>query len=104
MTEPIRVVPENLREAAGRHRETAEYLSTIPASHGDIQASLDSLGPIYRGLAEAGRQLLDERRRCYVDQAVEHAEMARNLDMVAARWEQHERDAAAEFRGLRDDR
>jgi hypothetical protein len=103
MTEPIHVVTENLREAAGKHRETAEYLSTIPSSHGEIQASLDSFGPIYRGLAEAGRQLLEERRRCYADQAAEHTAIAGNLDTVAAMWEQHERDAATEFRRLSDD-
>lgn len=103
MTEPIRVVPDDLRAAAGKHRETAEYLSTIPSSHSAIQASLDSLGPIYGGLAEAGRQLLEERRQCYADQAADHAAMARDLETVAAMWEQHEHDAAAEFRGLRDD-
>lgn len=103
MTEPIHVVTGNLRAAAGKHRETAEYLSTIPSSHSEIQASLDSLGPIYRGLAEAGRQLLEERRQCYAEQAAEHAAMAHNLNTVAAMWEQHEHDAAAEFRGLGDD-
>lgn len=103
MAERVHVVTANLREAAGRHRETAEYLSTVPASHSAIQASLDSLGPIYRGLAEAGRQLLEDRRQCYLDQAAEHADMAGNLDTVAAMWEQHEQDAAVKFRGLTDD-
>ncbi|HET9876961.1 MAG TPA: ESX-1 secretion-associated protein [Mycobacterium sp.] len=104
MAENIHVVTDNLREAAGHHQQTAEYLTTIPASHSEIQASLDSLGPIYQGLREAGRQLLDERRQCYESQAAEHAELARNLTTAAAVWEQNEQDSAAQFRGITDDR
>lgn len=100
MTERIRVVPANLRQAAEQHRQAADYLATMPSSHGAIQASLDSLGPIYSGLREAGRQLLDERARCYAEQSDDHAEMARNLIATAELWEQHEQDAAAKFRGL----
>jgi hypothetical protein len=99
----VRVVPDSLREAAGHHRETSEYLSTIPSSHSEIQASLDSLGPVYSGLREAGRELLEERRQCYEGQAAEHADMAQNLTTAAAMWEQHEQDGAAEFRGVADD-
>ncbi|MGH3563286.1 MAG: ESX-1 secretion-associated protein [Mycobacterium sp.] len=103
MAEQIHVVPDSLREAAGHHQQTSEYLSTIPSSHSAIQASLDSLGPIYSGLREAGRQLLEERRQCYEGQAAEHADMAHNLTTVAAMWEQNEQDAAAKFRGIVDD-
>lgn len=102
MAEDIHVETESLREAAGHHQRTSEYLSTIPLSHSEIQASLDSLGPIYAGLAEAGRQLLDDRQQCYEAQAAEHAEMARNLTAAAQLWEQSERDAAAKFRGIVD--
>lgn len=104
MAENIHVVPENLREAAGHHQQTADYLATIPASHPEIQASLDSLGPIYQGLREAGRELLEERRRCYESQAAEHAEMAHNLTAAATAWEQHEQDGAAQFRDVDGDR
>lgn len=103
MTDDIHVVPDNLRQAAAQHRQTAEYLATIPASHPAIQASLDSLGPIYRGLADAGRQLLEERRRSYESQAAEHAELAAHLTAAAALWEQHERDGAAAFGAIADD-
>jgi hypothetical protein len=99
----IRVVTDSLREAAGHHRETSEYLSTIPSSHSEIQASLDSLGPIYSGLAEAGRELLEQRRQCYEGQAAEHADMAHNLTTAATLWEQHDQDAAAKLRGVVDD-
>ncbi len=103
MPDRIHVIPDELRTAAEHHRQRAEYLATIPSSHDQIQASLDSLGPIYGELAEAGRRLLDERRRCYEDQAADHAEMAQHLTTVAALWEQHEQDAAAAFRALTDD-
>lgn len=100
MAEDIHVETESLREAAGHHQRTSEYLSTIPLSHSEIQASLDSLGPIYAGLAEAGRQLLEDRRKCYEAQAAEHADMARNLITAAQMWQQNEQDAAAKFRGI----
>ncbi len=103
MAEQIHVLVDRLREAAGQHREAAEYLATIPASHPEIQASLDSLGPIYSDLAEAGRHLLEQRRRCYADQAADHADIADNLTTAAALWEQHEQEAAGEFRSLGDD-
>lgn len=103
MTDDIHVVPGNLRHAAAQHRLTAEYLAAIPASHDAIQASLDSLGPIYRGLADAGRHLLEERRRSYCSQAAEHAELAENLDTAASMWQQHEHDGAVAFRAITDD-
>jgi hypothetical protein len=61
MADRIRVVPANLREAADHHQETSEYLRTLPASHAAIQHSLDSLGPIFGDLREAGRDLLEQR-------------------------------------------
>lgn len=103
MTDEIRVVPADLREAAAKHRQTAEYLATMPASHDAIQASLDSLGPIYGGLAEAGRRLLEERRRSYEGQSAEHTEMAEQLSAAAAMWERHEHDGAAAFADLSDE-
>lgn len=104
MTDRIHVVPDSLRAAAAEHRRTAEQLAAIPASHPQIQASLDSLGPIYAELAEAGRHLLEQRRRCYAEQSAEHARTADALTAAAAMWEQHERDAAARFSGLAGER
>lgn len=103
MADRIRVVPANLREAAGHHQETSEYLRNLPASHAAIQHSLDSLGPIFGDLREAGRDLLEQRRLCYEQQADNHAEIADNLTKSAAMWEQHEADAAQTFDRLADD-
>ena len=47
MADMIRVDPANLREAASKHTEAAEYLRGVPAQHAAIQESLDSLGPIF---------------------------------------------------------
>jgi Excreted virulence factor EspC, type VII ESX diderm len=103
MADRINVVPANLREAAGHHQETAEYLRTLPSSHQAIQDSLDSLGPIFGELREAGRELLEQRRRCYEQQADSHAEMADNLTKSASMWEEHEAEAARKFERISDD-
>ncbi|OBF50528.1 hypothetical protein A5787_00415 [Mycobacterium sp. 852002-50816_SCH5313054-b] len=102
MAEPIRVVPAHLREAAARHQETSDYLRTVPSSHAAIQESLDSLGPIFGELRDAGRELLELRRQCYEQQADEHADMAERLSASAAMWEEHEQDAARNFGGIVD--
>jgi hypothetical protein len=102
MADSIHVVPAHLREAAGHHRETSDYLRTVPSSHAAIQESLDSLGPIFSELRDAGRELLEHRRKCYEQQADDHADMAEKLTMSAAIWEKHEQDAARDFRGIVD--
>jgi len=61
-------------------------------------ASLESLGPIFSELREAGRDLLDQRRACYQQQAEAHAELAANLRQAADTWEQQDTDAAAQLR------
>ncbi|MGV0635930.1 ESX-1 secretion-associated protein [Mycolicibacillus trivialis] len=102
MADNIHVVPAELRAVADHHRRTAETLAEAPAAHPAIQASLDSLGPIFADLAEAGRELLEQRRRCYQRQAGAHADLADNLDAVAGLWLQHEHDAARRFDALTD--
>lgn len=102
MAEPIRVVPAHLREAAAHHQETSDYLRTVPSSHAAIQESLDSLGPIFGELRDAGRELLELRRQCYEQQADDHADIAEKLSASAAMWEEHEQDAARNFGGIVD--
>lgn len=103
MAEQIQVVPAELRDAARQHRQTAEYLRAVPSAHPAIQDSLDSLGPIFAGLADAGRDLLAQRRQCYQQQADAHAELADNLHAVADLWIQHEEDAARRLGGIGED-
>ncbi|OBI89936.1 ESX-1 secretion-associated protein [Mycobacterium asiaticum] len=102
MADRIHVVPAQLREAAVRHRETSEQLRAMPSSHPAIQASLDSLGPIFGELREAGRELLEVRRQCYEQQANDHADIAESLHTSAAMWERHEQEAADKLGGLVD--
>jgi CHASE3 domain sensor protein len=102
MAERIHVVPAQLREAAGHHQQTSEQLRALPASHAAIQESLDSLGPIFSELREAGRELLEVRRQCYELQADEHAVIAQHLHTSATAWEQHEHEAAGKLRGIID--
>ena len=103
MADRIHVVPANLREAAGHHRETSEYLRTLSSSHPAIQQSLDSLGPIFGELREAGRELLEQRRMCYEQQADSHAKIAENLNKSANMWEEHEAEAVMRFEHIPDD-
>jgi hypothetical protein len=64
---------------------------------------MDSLGPIFGELREAGRELLEQRRLCYEQQADNHAELADNLTTSATMFEQQESDAARTFERIRDD-
>ncbi len=104
MVERIHVEPDTLREVADQHQQASEYLRTVPSSHAAIQESLDSLGPIFSELREAGRELLEHRRLCYEQQADDHAGLADHLRTSASVWEQNEQDAAAKFRSLDDGR
>jgi hypothetical protein len=103
MAERLNVVPEELRRAAAEHRGTANDLASAPSSHAGIMATLDSLGPIFAEFREAGRDLLDQRRVCYEQQAAAHAELADRLTNAAARWEQHDADAARRLRDVPED-
>jgi Excreted virulence factor EspC, type VII ESX diderm len=103
MADRIHVVPDNLRQAAGHHQETSEYLRTLPSSHQAIQESLDSLGPIFGELREAGRELLEQRRLCYEQQADSHSQMADNLTKSANMWEAQDAESAQEIERISDD-
>ncbi|MGD1256042.1 ESX-1 secretion-associated protein [Mycobacterium seoulense] len=102
MADSIHVVPTHLRQAAARHQETSEYLRTVPSSHEAIQESLDSLGPIFGELRDAGRELLELRRQCYEQQAADHADLADKLVASAAMWEQHEQESVRNLGGIAD--
>ncbi|TGD90040.1 ESX-1 secretion-associated protein [Mycolicibacterium sp. CH28] len=100
MAEHIEVAPDELRQAARHHQDTAEQLSAASGSHGDVLASLESLGPIFAELRDAGRELLEQRRSCYEQQAVAHSELAAKLQRAADIWELQDSAAAAEFRRI----
>ena len=103
MADRIHVVPDHLRQAAGHHRETSEYLRALPMSHQAIQESLDSLGPIFGELREAGRELLEHRRMCYEQQADSHAEIAENLTKSASMFEEQEAQNIQRLKSISDD-
>ena len=100
MAERLTVVPDELRQAAGEHRDTADQLAAVPGGHADILATLESLGPIFAEFREAGRELLDQRRVCYEQQAAAHAELADRLLDAAGRWERHDDDSARRLRDV----
>ncbi|QUR65700.1 ESX-1 secretion-associated protein [Mycobacterium spongiae] len=103
MADRIHVVPAHLRQAAVHHEQTSDYLRTVPSSHAAIQESLDSLGPIFGELRDAGRELLELRRRYYEQQADDHFDLADNLKTSATMWEEHEQEAARNLGSIIDD-
>lgn len=100
MTEHLDVAPEELRRAARQHRTTAEQLRAAPADNAGVMASLESLGPVFAELRDAGSELLDQRRACYERQAAAHEDLADQLDRAALSWEQHDADAAGRLRAV----
>jgi len=102
MTERISVVPEELRLAAVMHRETAAHIGTVPATNAALMATLESLGPVFAELREAGTDLLEQRRVCYEKQAAAHAELADRLNYAADAWEQQDADAAEKLRAMNE--
>ena len=100
MADRLNVVPADLREAAREHLQTADQLAAAPAGNADVLASLESLGPIFAELRDAGRELLGQRRACYEQQAAAHADLAERLSRAADVWEQHDADAADRLRAV----
>lgn len=93
MAQQVDVVADELREAAGRHREITERLSVEPSTHAAVTTALESLGPVFGDVRDAGRLLLDQRQECYQRQAAAHADLADKLGHAADAWEIN--DAAA---------
>lgn len=96
----INVDPAELRRAAEAHRRIAEQLNNVPGGHDQIMASLESLGPVFTELRAAGRELLEQRRTCYRQQAAAHADLADTLAQAADAWEHHEAAAALRMQRL----
>ena len=103
MTEHLDVAPEELRSAAVYHRDTAEYLRAVPTDNAGIMASLESLGPVFAELRDAGRELLDQRWACYQQQAAAHEELADQLERAATVWEHQDSDAATRLRAVTEE-
>jgi hypothetical protein len=100
MTDQVKVMPQELRQAAAVHRDTADYLGTVPAHNAAMMATLESLGPVFAELREAGSGLLEQRRICYEKQAVAHTDLADRLSYAADSWEQQDADAADVLRAV----
>jgi len=103
MADQIHAVPANMRAAAAHHQETSEHLRTVPSTHEAIQECLDSLGPIFGELREAGRELLEQRRQCYLLQADDHADMTQNLTISAELWKEQDVESARTLGGIADE-
>jgi len=100
MTERINISPEELRQVARTHRETADNLRTAGSHDAAVMATLESLGPVFADLRDAGRDLLAQRRTCYEQQALAHAGLADQLSQAADAWEHHDADAVGDLRAV----
>lgn len=100
MADRLTVVPADLCRAAEEHRATAERLAATAAGDVDIMATLESLGPVFGDLRDAGRVLLAERRACYEQQADAHRNIAERLTEAAGVWQRQDAEAARRLRGL----
>ncbi len=98
----IHVDAEVTQRAADGHASAAQYLRSVPDSNEAIMTCLESLGPVYAELREAGRSKLDERKACYHAHADEHDRVAAGLQQVNTVWSNHEEDSGAAFRALRE--
>lgn len=103
MADRLTVVPAELRRAADDHRAAAERLVASAAGDADIMATLESLGPVFGDLRDAGRILLDERGACYRQQADAHRELADRLSAAAEVWQQQDAEAAQRLREIPGD-
>jgi hypothetical protein len=100
MTERINMSLEELRQVACAHRDTAAGLRTAGSDDADVMATLESLGPVFADLRDAGRELLMQRRACYEQQALAHTSLADQLSHAADMWGRHEDDAADDLRAV----
>ncbi len=98
MTQSLSAAPGELRRLAHSYRENAERLSAASADHAPLIEMLHSLGPVFAEVADAGRNLLEQRGVCYREQAAAHADVAEGLWQAAAAWEQHDTDSAIRLR------
>lgn len=103
MSEHIHVNENILMDAALHHQEAADYLASVAASHEAVQATLNSLGPIYSEFRQAAASLLEARKHCYDQQSEEHSAVATNLRRAVQMWTEQEDHAATTFRGLTDE-
>ena len=99
----IHINREVLQDATAGHNEAANYLRGVTSTNEQIQAALDSLGPVYAELREEGRATLAKRAQSYANQADAHEETAIGLNKADQIWEGQEADADQRFRALRGD-
>jgi len=74
-----------------------------PAIINEWHVAKPALGPIFGELREAGRELLEQRRLCYEQQADSHSQIADNLTKSASMWEAQDAESAQEIKRISDD-
>lgn len=100
MEELTRLPLAELRESATAHRIIADEIAATSVAHLAVTAMLDSLGPVFADLRNAGHMLLEQRASCYQRLSAVHAGLSDNLIHVAQEWERADGDAAIQLTTL----
>lgn len=83
MSEPIRIDPEVLREVAGNHDEVVRVVEAARERGGDIQAAVETLGPIMHEVKAAVSDVLIERDNALAEHASRHRTASEDLQRGA---------------------
>jgi hypothetical protein len=83
MTEPIRIDPEVLLEVAGNHDEVVRVVEAAREGGGDIQAAVETFGPIMHEVKAAVSDVLIDRDNALAEHASRHRNASEDLQCAA---------------------
>jgi hypothetical protein len=86
MAESLKIDPELMEIAAGRHRTIAEELQGPLAAHEQLEAARAAHGPIFADFKEALAETLAARRAEILDQIATNQAVAETISEHAARF------------------
>lgn len=83
MTEPIRIEPEVLHTVAGDHDEVVRIVEAARERSGDIQAAVETFGPIMHEVKAAVSDVLIDRDNALAQHASRHRNASDELQRAA---------------------
>lgn len=101
MTEPIRITPQVLREVASGHEDVARIIEAARDRGADIQAAVDSYGPIMHQVKAAVGDLLLDRDSALAHHSARHRAASDEFNRAAYVYTNMDDENAARLQ-LRD--
>lgn len=83
MTEPIRIDPNVLRGVAGNHQDVVRVVEAARERGGDIQAAVETFGPIMHEVKAAVSDVLIDRDNALAEHASRHRHASDELQRAA---------------------